>query len=127
MPDRAMRIDAFDPVDSAEDAIALPIGPDNYILAYYRPFLTAIDVGQAVEESGPIISGNFGAFGLTVGVLRTVYERVRLAEDGVMEGLYQDVQALVDDAFGWEPGLFADGTAVETNWDQSIGTQDWEA
>lgn len=122
----AMRVDVFDPQEDSEDAIALDVTRDRYMLAYYLPFLNAIDFGEPEQEAGRFISARFGSFGVRVGLLRAIANRIRRAAAGELDGLYDELQAVLDDSLSREVDMFPDGTVVETTWGQSLALSDWE-
>jgi len=120
-----MQVDAFDPDEAEVDAIVIPATVDTFMLAYYLPFLALVDVGSSETSGDAMVASSFAGFGLRVGVLRAVHQRVRNATEGGTQGLGEDLQAILSNAPLNELGLFPDGTIVTTDWTESISIQDW--
>ena len=120
-----MQIDAFDPEKAEVNAIVIPATLDRYMLAYYLPFVTIVDLGEVDADVEPVVTAGFPGFGLRVGLLRAIYERVQRAADGQLEGLSEDLQVILNDATIGELDLLPDGTTVTTEWADAIATQDW--
>jgi hypothetical protein len=121
-----LRVDAFDPEPGEVEPIAIQLDFDRYVLAYYEPFVAALDAGNStVDEAGstPFISADFQPFGLRVGLLRAIEQRVRTAIQGEVAGLAQDILSILGERFRADN---ADGTLVETDWEQSLSIDDWE-
>ena len=96
------------------------------MLAYYEPFVTAVDSGvQDAEDAADneIVAAHLPAAGLRVGVLRSIADRVRAASRGDIPGLAEAVKSALDQTARM-PG-FLDGTIVETAWDASMALHDW--
>ena len=121
-----LRVDAFDPKSGEVEPIAIQFDFDRYVLAYYEPFVAALDAGNStVDEAGstPFVSADFQPFGLRVGLLRAIEQRVRIAIQGEVAGLAQDILSILGERFSADN---ADGTLVETDWEQSLSINDWE-
>ena len=121
-----LRVDAFDPTSDEIEQVAISVDFNQYILAYYEPFIAAIDTGIATvdeESSNPYASAEFQSFRLRVGVLRPIERRVRAAMQGELVGLAQDIQSVLDDR---SLPHASDGTLVEADWEQAVTTNDWE-
>ncbi|MEV7317335.1 hypothetical protein AB0N56_30800 [Streptomyces microflavus] len=119
---------AVDPEEDEPEAIDIRLSPDRFIEAYYAPFLAAIRAGEPVPWGGPdYLTASFGPFGVQVSILRSVAERVRAAQDGMVPGLHSDVLALLPSATEWEiaPGRFADGTGIAAKWAAAFDQDDW--
>lgn len=143
VPAAGMQIDAFDPEEDSDEAIALNVTLDRYMLAYYLPFLNAIDLGEPdqapvqFESSrfelgepgqplGRFVSARFDDVGVRIGLLRVIADRVRRASTGELEGLYAELQAILADSLSRDIGMFPDGTIVETYWNDAISVSDWQ-
>jgi hypothetical protein len=126
-----MEIDAFDPERTEVDAIDLPATLDDYMLAYYLPFVTAINQGQTETRTDMIVTADFAGSGLRVGLLRTIYEQVQRAAGRETTGLGEVVEESLSDATAGAADMFADGamfpdgTVVVTGWTEAIATRDW--
>jgi hypothetical protein len=120
-----MRVDAFDPDSDEVEHVSIPVDFDRFVLAYYEPFIAAIDAGFTPDEelSGPIISAEFPPFRLRVGLLRSIERRVRAAIQGELSGLAQDVLSILADR---PVTSISDGTLIETDWEQSLTINDRE-
>ncbi|MFF3467583.1 hypothetical protein [Streptomyces sp. NPDC002619] len=128
IPDH-LKLHAVDPVEDEFEAIDLPVDRNRFALAYYEPFLAALDTGQ--EE--PITDGyqvaSFGPFRASIGVLDVVVQRVQQAGQGRLDGLYQDVVELLEThlATARPANRFTDGTFVTTKWQEALNHDDWSA
>jgi hypothetical protein len=132
-PDGAMKINAFDPETEGIEEFSIDVNLDRYLLAYYEPFIAALDSGQTdiQTETGddaeklarsPYTTSRFQQVGLRVGLLRTIERRMRLAIRGGFEGLGQDILSFLAD----QPSAgFSDGTLIETDWEEFITINDW--
>jgi hypothetical protein len=123
----AMRVDAFDPEPGGVEPIHIDVDLDRYMLAYYEPFISAIDAGE--EESDPglrsqIRSVRFQALGVRIGLLRSIEQRVRRAILGELAGLGN---AILSDISNLETAApFSDGSLVEADWEASLTIRDWQ-
>ncbi|MFE3788197.1 MULTISPECIES: hypothetical protein [Streptomyces] len=124
-----LRMYSVDPEENEPEAIDFRVSsPDQFIAAYYAPFLTALKAGEPVSDSASdYLTASFGPFGIRVSLLRSVAERVQAAQGGLMRGLRDDVLDLLPDAAEWEmtPGHFADGTGLVTKWTDAFAQHDW--
>lgn len=120
-----MRVDAVDPVEADPTAIDLDIDIDRFLLAYYAPFLAALDRGDRDQSADPAPLVSFGGLGLRVGLETRVHQRVRRAFDGDLVGLASDIAEILATTF--EPGeTFRDGSIIRTSWEDALTVQDWE-
>jgi len=77
-PGASMQIDAFDPEDDEIEAINPVIDEDRFVLAYYEPFVVAIDQASTIDNSTEgMTSGFFPDLGTGVGLVSQLLERVR--------------------------------------------------
>jgi hypothetical protein len=127
----SLRLDAFDPVEDEVTAIALGVNLDSFLLAYYEPYLAAVDMGDADSSDGPVVAARFEYFGIRVGLLRPIADRVRQAQEGGLTGLYAAVKEALQSAeeqglaqFG-DGQLASDGTLVETRWESALTLTDY--
>ena len=128
-PDRLLRVDAFDPEDEEVDALNLEIDVDRFVLAYYEPFLRAIESGETGSDARGegevgLVTSRFEVVGVTVGLRKDIAALVRRAEEGQVEGLASLVMEALD--VSTAPATFADGTIVETRWDGTLSIGDWD-
>jgi hypothetical protein len=124
----SMRIDAFDPDEDDMEAISLDIDPDRFILAYYEPFLMAIDSGEPDENDAndsQLLTARLSIANLRVGILRSIADRVRAASQGEIVGLAESVKSMLDQTQNM-PG-YPDGTVVETDWSVFLSINDQQA
>lgn len=134
-PYGSMKVDAFDPPADETEPFAVDIDVDRYFLAYYEPFISALDFGQdrrVAREEGVLgayrISSIFEQAGLRIGVLSSIDEEVRRAyQDGDWSGLADGVLGSLASRRAESPQApeFPDGTYVETDWEDSITVNDW--
>jgi hypothetical protein len=123
-----MELDAFDPDKAEPDALVIPGSINDVMLAYYLPFLTIVDLGTPRLDTGEqhLVVGDFGPFGVRVGILRSVYEQVqRAVRERQVGGLAEDIQAILHDTPLTDLGLLPDGTRVDTAWSEAVSVQDW--
>lgn len=119
-------IDAFDPDKDEIEAVHLDVNLDRYFLAYYEPFVTAIDFGSTgtATEDSDMIFATLPLAGLRLGILRGIADRVRAASQGEIAGLADSIRSLLEQSTPFAG--FPDGTVVETDWDASLTIRDWE-
>ncbi|MFI9764983.1 hypothetical protein ACIHFB_44460 [Streptomyces sp. NPDC051963] len=117
MPDQ-LKLHAVDPEEAELEALDLPADRDRFILAYYEPFLAALEAGQEEPTRDEYEFGSFGPFQVSIGILAAVARRVRQARLGRMNRLYQDVAELLDTHLSEvrPTNRFADGTTVMDKW-----------
>lgn len=121
---------AVDPEEDEPEAVDLHVeSTDSFVLAYYAPFLAALETGEPAQEARDgYISTSFGPLGIEVSVLGSIVARVRAAQQGRLSGLRSDVLDLLPPASSpWEtaPGQFADGTGIVTKWAEALAQEDW--
>lgn len=125
-----LRVDLFDPEPSGSpEPISVPVDLDRFILAYYEPFIAALDTGVTVggpEVTSRIDYVQFQPLRLRIGLLRAIEDRVRLAIRGELGGLASSIFSLLAAV---EPSetMFPDGTVVETQWEGSLTLNDWQS
>jgi hypothetical protein len=125
---RTLRVDAFDPEPGELEQVSIDVDVDRYILAYYEPFLTAIELSapdlgtERSADEDQIEVARLDTVGIRIGLLRDVARLVRQARDGETSGLAESI--------GWvlertrNPSVFPDGTLLDTDWDVAIETPD---
>ena len=128
VPDH-LKLHAVDPEEAEPEAINLPADRDRFILAYYEPFLAALEAGQEEPARDGYELASFGPFRVSVGVLAPVAQRVRGAQRGRIEHLYQDVVEILDThlAAARPAHQFMDGTVVTSKWQQALDQDDWSS
>lgn len=109
--------------------MSLAIDVDRFVLAYYEPFLRAIESGETASDTRGegevgVVTSRFEAVGVTVGLRKDIADLVRRAEEGQVEGLASSVMEALD--VSTAPATFADGIVVETSWDSALSIGDWE-
>jgi hypothetical protein len=120
-----MRVDAFDPEEDEIDSVALDgVTRDRFVSTYYEPFIAAVRAGGSDRSDDHIVSATFDAIRLRVGISREIARKVVQAPRGSYVGLYESVRATLDEERNL-PG-FSDGTFIETDWEDSIGGDDWQ-
>ena len=110
-----MELDAFDPEATEPEALAVLGTADEVMLAYYLPFLAIIDLGTSPAEAGieGVLVSAFDPFGVRVGIIRSVYQRVYGAvRERQVDGLSEDIMGILRGAPLADMGLFPDGTMV---------------
>jgi len=74
--DGSMRMDAYDPEKDGDEPVEFPVTRDRFILAYYLPFLRAVELGE--QESGDVFSSaRFENVGLRVRLPRLLADRLQ--------------------------------------------------
>lgn len=131
---QAMHIDAFDPPVEEIESFPINVDIDHYMLAYYEPFIAALDFRERrgadeifVSSSTYRVSTQFTQSGLRIGLLRTIDERIRQAlERNSPEGLGEEFLGLLTRYRKDQPRApeFPDGTFVEADWEESISIND---
>lgn len=122
-----MQVDAFDPEPEIENALTINADLDRYMIAYYEPFIVAIDAGdsESEEEQSPsTISARFQAFRVRIGLLRSIEQRVRRAIAGEVTGLGESILSELASSRSAAP--FSDGSLLETDWESSLTIDDWQ-
>jgi hypothetical protein len=123
---RELEVDAFDPDEDAAGAIQLDINPDLYFLAYYEPFIAAIDFGVSSDSLAgdeEMIFSTLPQAGLRIGVLRAVADRIRAATQQDATGLGDSIRSVLEQRSSIAG--FPDGTSVETDWEDYLSLSDW--
>jgi hypothetical protein len=123
-PKGSMRVDAFDPDEDGIESIELNIDPDRFMLAYYEPFLMAINSGEPDEnpaDDNQVLAARLSIVNLRVGILRSIADRIRAASLGEIDGLAESVKSTLDQTARL-PG-FSDGTVVEADWSAFFSAQ----
>jgi hypothetical protein len=124
-----LRVDAFDPTKDDLEAADFDIELDRYILAYYEPFVTAIDFGEPDPEQGPHAVARIGGLNLRIGLLRSVVERMQEARGvrgGAITGLHGFVLSALREGTALGDRTFRDGTLLDAAWDDAISIVDWD-
>jgi hypothetical protein len=116
----SMLLNAFDPVDDEPESIQIRIELDRFLLAYYEPFVTAVDSGEPSDGIDGYLVTEIGPFGLTVGVLEVIYDAVkqRAARPAGLRGV---VDGALD---GLRNSALSDGTFVSVDWTEALATSD---
>jgi hypothetical protein len=112
---RSLHLNAYDPEEEPVESLSLDISRDRFVLAYYLPFLRAIEMGDAEDEAS-FSWGTFSNVGLRVGMPNVLLDRVRQADSGEIDGLFDDVQAFLSNRAESGGRTFSDGTGVRTAW-----------
>jgi hypothetical protein len=87
-PNRRLRIDAFDPEKTESEAIDISVDLDRFLLAYYEPFVAALDFGVPdLDPNSRFETVQLPAAGLRVGLLRGIAEAVRATRSLTVGGL----------------------------------------
>jgi hypothetical protein len=120
-----MRVDAFDPVENENEAIDLNVNIDQFLLAYYEPYLAAIDFGER-DDDNRYIAARYPQFGIRVGLLRPVVQRLQEASGGKVAGLFGSITDLLNSGDELNSDQFLDGTLVQTEWESSLTLTDFE-
>jgi hypothetical protein len=125
-----MHVDAFDPDKTEVEAVSFPVTLDRFTLAYYSPFLRALDMGDHAEDDSLVdmasfATASFSQFGLRVGMPNILVDRIRRAETGELTGLYEDVQRLLADIPSTDERVFRDGVTITTAWNEALSLQNW--
>ena len=122
-----MRVDAFDPEPEGLEPFSINADLDRYMLAYYEPFIVAIDAGEgdeAAESPSPIRSTYIPAVGIRIGLFGAIEQRVRRAILGELAGLADEILSILPSLEGAAP--FPDGSLVEVDWEAALTVRDWQ-
>lgn len=114
-------LSAMYPAKTEPDALIIPGTTDEFMLAYYLPFLTIIELSDHGPDTAATVTGGFGTFGQRVDMLSSVYQRVqRATQERDLGGPSENIQRLLDQAPLRDLGLLADGTAAGTAWTEAV-------
>jgi hypothetical protein len=120
-PTGQLQIDAFDPAKASEQAIDLQISRDRFMLAYYAPFVAALNYGQpATDADDRLEVVELPGAGVRLGLFRPIADAVRespLSIEGLSLRINAALERRPDDAF-------ADGSIVEGDWDEQLTLPD---
>jgi hypothetical protein len=120
-----MRVDAFDPAENENDAVVLDIADHRFLLAYYEPFITAIDMGVRRDTDVHVLASIPG-LGLEIGLERGIDRAVRAAMEGKDMALQETVQLLTSERSPDRSG-YPDGSIVVADWSSQLRSDDWQA
>jgi hypothetical protein len=126
---RVLRVDAFDPEPREPEPIAIGVDFDRFILAYYEPFLAAIEFGEPdrgseheVDDDEDLEVARLDSVRVRIGLVREIASLVRRAREGEISGLGESVVRVLGRSMS--PTVFSDGTLVKTDWEAALETQD---
>ncbi|MEO3807240.1 hypothetical protein [Nonomuraea sp. B1E8] len=124
----SLRLDLFDPVADEAGAVDIPADTDSFILAYYEPFMAAIDAGEreAALEFPDAYFANFPQFGMRFGIIRPIYDRIRRAQNGETAGLFREITQILQNRDEYSEVAFMDGSIIEADWSASLAVNDGE-
>jgi hypothetical protein len=116
-PGHELRVDAFDPEEKSSEAVDLEISEDRFMLAYYAPFVAALEYGEPAGNSDDLFEVvNLPAARARVGLLRSIADAVR---QGQFSGA--GLSSAVTVALAESPNLpFRDGSLVESDWNSEL-------
>ena len=116
-----MRVDAFDPEVAKTESFDLDINEGRFFAAYYEPFATAIDLGQAiVSPPTGYVAASLASTGLQVGMREDLYSAAQASRGGE-EVAWADLLSALDDS-----DLRPDGTFVSANYGDALSLQDYD-
>ncbi|MFJ1460499.1 hypothetical protein [Nocardia sp. N2S4-5] len=122
-------VDAFDPDESAEDAIRIDdLTIDRYLYSYYAPFVEALNLGQPyVADSGIQMEAvDFGVFGLRVSLLQGIADLTRSIPTDDLAGFGERVYAITTSATDIGAQIRSDGSIISTDWADVVQRRDWD-
>jgi len=119
-----LRVDAVDPEEDDIEPAEVEVSLDLFMLAYYEPFVAALEMGNTEEGEGDFVMSEFEGLGLRVGLHRGILERLTFAIQESPEGLAQTVSSFLSDGRAGRDLQFSDGSAVETEWEEALGATD---
>lgn len=121
-----LRIDAFDPPNNGREATDLEVDLDQFMLAYYEPFLRAIEAASETEVRNGYMTGTFPDLGLRIGLRAGVFDHVDAASPQDCAGLADRVSTVLSNRGADEHNEFADGSRFSTEWDAALELADFE-
>lgn len=132
VPEGGLRVDAFDPAEEekAEESVRYDqVDLDRFLFAYYLPFISAMDAGNAPPDDldpHEVEAADFGPIGITLGLLRPIADLTReyIGRDD-MSGYAEQIQTILLGQTGVDSGAnFPDGSVVLTRWAPPMQTPD---
>jgi hypothetical protein len=120
---------AYDPDDDdpALEPMDYAIDESLFLLSYYRPFLTAIDSGQLLDVPLDGFTVSSVGPGVRVGLATPLEEIIRQGPGRDVRGFAPAVDDLVDAVAAVDHrAVKADGSFVDVDWDDAMGTSDIE-
>lgn len=106
--------------------MSFSVTEDQFILAYYLPFLRAIEMGDHIEAQSPFTTASFEQQELRVSMPNALVERIRRAEAGELAGLFEDMLGLLADTTSIGDRVFRDGVTIATAWNEALSLPDWD-
>lgn len=127
----AMKVNAFDPENDAPESIDLGIQAQRFFLAYYEPFVTAIERSRRREQDRRMTIAFVDGTDVRIGLDNRILRAVRVATEGDRDGFVGEILDLAGSAQGFDEEaelgqVFPDGTLIGTSWDEAIQVRDWE-
>ena len=137
-PRRRLQINAFDPAETSQEAIDLELPYDNFLLAYYAPFIAALDFGEPIPGNDRYEVVQFQGTGVRLGLLRPIANAVRAQQERIVsrsqssgpfrrstefpqvEGLAAAIEAARSAGDETSMTTFGDGSAFRTTWDDML-------
>ena len=116
----SMFLNVFDPVEDEPESIRIQIDLDRFLLAYYEPFVAAVDAGRSTDAPDGYIASEIGPLGLSVGLRESIYGAAKQRTVG-QGGLRTIVDAALTDL---PESALDDGTYVRVGWDDALTTRD---
>ncbi|MER5266763.1 hypothetical protein ABTZ99_32190 [Actinosynnema sp. NPDC002837] len=118
-----LHLEAFDPDADDVEAVALDVTRDRFMLAYYSPFLRALEIGTPGQDEDYQFA-EIASLGIRVGLPISLVVRLRRAESDELDGLSVDVEDLLEELRSRRVGVLPDGSLVETDWQGSLDRRD---
>ena len=122
-----LSITAVDPDEEGPEPVDIDLDLDGYLLAYYEPFLAAINAGASDVRGQRYLTAHLGLLDVRIGVRRDLAIRLQQARQGEVSGLAERVFGLLDTRVEPDEAAtgFPDGTLVGTNFADAIALNDW--
>lgn len=123
-----VRLDAFDPSENDQESVRYDeIALDGYFLAYYLPFINAIESGTRTVTGVPhslIETANFGPYGMTIGLIQPIADLTRRYLRREIADYSERIQAALNEDAQSQGNAFSDGTVIEANWSEEMRAPD---
>lgn len=128
-----LKLAVIDPAPGEPEPLSIQVDIDRYLLAYYEPFMSAIDAGGTPvrkrvsdqEYGAPPTYADLDQFSLRIGLLTGIDRAIRRAKErGNLTGPSQTISGVLSNSS--VDSIYSDGTLVDARWQDSVSIDDWQ-